>query len=85
MPQTPLEGAYAEGHFGDGHSSGPFGEEAPGTWMSFEETADMYLSLTRCMKRQPSISNAWFDFHGRLGEDTQQASRAEVAQAAAGV
>jgi FkbM family methyltransferase len=66
LPSPALEGAYVE-HAFTAHSSGPFGEEAPGTWMDFEEMADIYLSVRRCVRAQPSISNGWFDFHAKLG------------------
>jgi hypothetical protein len=36
-PHPPLEGVYVDYRF-DGTCSGPFGEEAPGAWMSIEET-----------------------------------------------
>jgi FkbM family methyltransferase len=63
-PNPPLEGRYVE-HTFPGDSSGPFGEEAPGTWMTCDETAEMYLALKRVVERQPTISNAWYDFHAK--------------------
>lgn len=65
MPNPPREGVHVE-HTFQGDSSGPFGEESPGTWMNFDETADMYLSIDRCQLRQPTISNAWYDFHAKM-------------------
>ena len=35
-PDPPLEGNYVDARF-DGHTSGPFGEEAPGAWMSLDQ------------------------------------------------
>jgi len=40
----PLEGAFVDYQF-DGTCSGPFGEEAPGRWMSVEETFIKYRRL----------------------------------------
>lgn len=40
----PLEGVFTDYHF-DGACSGPFGEEAPGKWMSVEETFIKYRWL----------------------------------------
>lgn len=40
----PLEGLFVEYQF-DGTCSGPFGEEAPGRWMSVEETFIRYRRL----------------------------------------
>jgi hypothetical protein len=45
-PNPPLEGKYVPAHF-DGHTSGPFGEEAPGAWMGIEEVLDRYRALIR--------------------------------------
>jgi len=49
-----------------GHSSGPFGEEAPGLWVSFEEVAYLYMSLKRAAASYPTISIAWYDFHAAM-------------------
>lgn len=40
----PLEGLYVDFHF-DGHCSGPFGDEAPGTWMTIKETRRKYRRI----------------------------------------
>jgi FkbM family methyltransferase len=40
----PLEGVFVNYHF-DGFSSGPFGEEAPGQWMSVEAVITIYRRL----------------------------------------
>lgn len=65
-PNPAREGRYVE-HTFVGDSSGPFGEEAPGTWIGFDACAELYLSLTRAVVSYPSISIAWYDFHGKLG------------------
>jgi FkbM family methyltransferase len=43
-PNPPLEGEYVDYHF-DGMCSGPFGEEAPGSWMHVEEVFLKYRRL----------------------------------------
>jgi FkbM family methyltransferase len=43
-PNPPLEGSFVDYRF-DGTSSGPFGEEAPGEWMSTAETFIRYRLL----------------------------------------
>ena len=43
-PNPPFEGQFVDYRF-DATSSGPFGEEAPGTWMRVEETIDRYRRL----------------------------------------
>jgi hypothetical protein len=63
LPNPPREGLPVPDHTFVGDSSGPVGEEAPGEWMNFEETAEMYLAPKRAVLRQPTISNAWCDFH----------------------
>lgn len=64
-PNPPLEGVYVEHTFA-ADSSGPFGEEAPGKWIAFEECADFFLALKRVAVAYPSANNAWWDFHGKL-------------------
>lgn len=46
----PLEGSFVDYRF-DGRSSGPFGEEAPGKWMSIEETVRRFRRLLEEQKR----------------------------------
>jgi FkbM family methyltransferase len=43
-PRPPLEGSFVDYRF-DGECSGPFGEEAPGKWMSIGETFVRYRGL----------------------------------------
>lgn len=65
LPNPPREGVNApwfEYQF-KGHSSGPFGEEAPGQWISMEEVAELYLMHRRMAATYPTITNAWHDFH----------------------
>ncbi|MCC6320867.1 MAG: FkbM family methyltransferase [Phycisphaerales bacterium] len=66
LPDPPREGAGGVGWFEyqfKGHSSGPFGEEAPGEWMDLESAAEIYLMHKRMVKMSGVVSNAWFDFH----------------------
>lgn len=56
--QPPLEGKYVDARF-DVEMSGPFGEEAPGNWMTREETARRVRVLVREQK-------VWGD-SGRFG------------------
>lgn len=65
-PNPPLEGVYTEGQF-DGEMSGPFGDEAPGTWESFDVSVERYLNEVR----SPTLgyrgpTDSWFDIHGRF-------------------
>lgn len=71
LPNPPREGVGSAGGAAGwfeyqfkGHSSGPFGEEAPGEWLDLESAAEIYLAHKRMVKASPTVSNAWFDFHG---------------------
>ena len=64
-PPTPArEGQYAEHTFTE-HSSGLFGEESPGEWGMFEDVAESYLVLRRMQIGNPTLSNAYYDFHAK--------------------
>lgn len=67
LPSPPLEGEYVEYVF-KGDTSGPFGEEAPGRWISFDECLEIYFASRRISQTYPSITLAWYDVHARLGE-----------------
>jgi len=45
-PNPPLEGCYVDARF-DVEMSGPFGEEAPGTWMTLDQTAHQARNLVK--------------------------------------
>jgi FkbM family methyltransferase len=65
-PNPPLEGKYVEASF-DGTTSGPFGNEAPGEWMSLDHVLEKYLTEIRSPTRGfVAEQTAWFDIHGRL-------------------
>ena len=49
-PNPPLEGEYVAARF-DGHTSGPFGEETPGPWITAEEVRACYPALARELSR----------------------------------
>lgn len=73
LPNPAREGPYVEHTFAP-DSSGPFGEEVPGRWLSFRETAELYLSLRRVAETYPQITNAWYDFHGRFEREGDAAA-----------
>jgi len=59
-------GQEHEWRFGS-HSSGPFGEEVEGPWLSFQETAQRWLDFARLKVADPDIvMDNWFDFHAKL-------------------
>lgn len=64
-PNPPLEGKYVDASF-DGTTSGPFGEEAPGEWMTFDHTLEQYLNTIRSPVRGWLAGDSWFDIHGRI-------------------
>lgn len=65
-PNPPLEGVYVEGMF-DGETSGPFGNEAPGTWEPFDVSVERYLDEVRSPTRgYRGPPDSWFDIHGRF-------------------
>jgi FkbM family methyltransferase len=49
-------------------SSGPFGEETKGTWLSFEDAAYDFLHYSKNYTRRGTMDPlSWFDFHAKLG------------------
>jgi FkbM family methyltransferase len=64
-PHPPREGTYVEYQF-DGHSSGLFGEETPGEWKGFEETAYEYLHMKLGYPDRHNLGEGWFDFHAKM-------------------
>jgi FkbM family methyltransferase len=61
-PYPPREGKYVDFEFG-GHSSGPFGEESPGEWRTFEEVAYDYLHMWFGFNDRHNVGEGWWDFH----------------------
>ena len=47
-------------------SSGPFGEETPGEWQSFEEVASNWLCMRLGHYKSGTLNqHSWYDFHAR--------------------
>lgn len=47
-------------------SSGPFGEQTPGEWQSFEEVASNWLHMRLGHHKSGTLNRySWFDFHAR--------------------
>jgi FkbM family methyltransferase len=47
-------------------SSGPFGEQTPGEWQSFEEVASNWLNMQLGHFKRGTLNRySWFDFHAR--------------------
>lgn len=66
LPYPARHGAYVAHQF-RGHSTGPFGEETPGRWRSFEEIVPLYrLALSNC-------NGAWFDLHAMRDQEESPA------------
>jgi FkbM family methyltransferase len=59
----------------DPGSSGPFGEDTPGSWMSFEEVLHAWLSVQighqLGYRVKPPGDSQWFDLHARIVEHPQ--------------
>lgn len=66
LPRPAREGQYVAHEF-RGQSTGPFGEETPGGWLSFEQIVPIYrAALSR-------LEPAWFDLHATLDENVPPA------------
>jgi len=64
-PNPPREGRYVDASF-DGTTSGPFGDEAPGEWMSFDLAVEKYFEIVRSPTRGYLAGDSWYDIHGRI-------------------
>ena len=64
-PKPALEGRYVEASF-DGTTSGPFGDEAPGEWMTLDRALEKYLTEIRSPSRGYLAGPSWFDIHARI-------------------
>lgn len=64
LPDPPLEGAYVDIVFG-ATTSGPFGREVPGDWMTYEQASEAYINSVRPPGRPPI--DGWWDIHGMYG------------------
>lgn len=65
LPNPAREGAFIE-HTFSAHSSGPFGEETPGQWLSLDDATELHLALTNIHRRHPSVLHGWYDVHAKL-------------------
>jgi FkbM family methyltransferase len=66
LPCPAREGGYVSFEFG-GHTSGPFGEETPGRWLSFDEIVPTYTSPTSGKDAWLwGSTGGWFDLHAKL-------------------
>jgi len=65
LPNPPKEGAYVDYKFKFG-SSGAFGEETPGAWMSYQDALNESESL-RTIPTEKRKALGWFDLHAKLG------------------
>jgi hypothetical protein len=62
LPKPAKEGHHVDFTFG-AHSSGPFGEETTGAWLSFDRVMELDVHLRRDWAFEPTLSNAWYDIH----------------------
>lgn len=62
LPNPPREGVFVEHVFG-AHSSGPFGEETVGQWLSLDDASELHLTLTRIHRQYPGLLHGWYDVH----------------------
>lgn len=66
FPFPPREGRFCRHYFVAG-SSGPFGEETPGEWMSYEDFRKMYVTKYRSEDGTwLSSPDEWFDIHAEF-------------------
>jgi FkbM family methyltransferase len=62
-PNPPREGVFVDAVF-NGFASGPFGEEAPGEWLTFGPAMERYIKKVRSPIRGYLHKHSWFDIHG---------------------
>ena len=79
-PSPPREGVYVDYPF-DGYCSGPFGEESPGDWKSFEAVAYDYLHLYFGFPERCEVGEGWYDFHAKMENDDGSGSWLKPARA----
>ncbi len=61
-------------------SSGPFGEETPGTWQTFDEVAGNWLqSHLKCGNRGSLNQGSWYDFHAKASSTPAGITQASAA------
>jgi FkbM family methyltransferase len=59
LPREPLEGTYVDARF-EGHSSGPFGRETPGRWLSVRQ-ALVKAEMLRARHNLTGYGGKWSD------------------------
>jgi len=60
-----VDGKEIDWRFGS-HSSGPFGEDVEGPWLSFQDTAQRWLDFARLKAADADmVMDNWFDFHAK--------------------
>lgn len=64
LPNPPLEGKFTDDYEFGACTSGPFGEEIPGDWLSIDKVMQDYLTRVRHPGEQDVIQNGWWDIHG---------------------
>lgn len=72
LPNPPREGEFVEYRFPRNASSGPFGEETPGPWVSIEAIIEKYRGILRLQNRytvqakrfRPVLSLLYYRLHG---------------------
>jgi Methyltransferase FkbM domain len=72
LPSPAREGAYVAYDF-PGHTTGPFGEETPGRWLSFEEIVPVYGAPGSKGAWFWGTKDAWFDLHAKLDDKASAA------------
>jgi FkbM family methyltransferase len=66
-PNPPLEGEYYDARFDGLTSSGPFGEEAPGRWLTLEEALRQYHREIRTADDGwVGRPGSWWDIHATI-------------------
>jgi len=71
LSNPPLEGEFIQFKFPFG-SSGPFGEEAPGEWLTSKEVEHLIDAYWSRPDRDPNI-HGWYDLHAQVANSTQAA------------
>ncbi|WP_081910369.1 FkbM family methyltransferase [Thermopetrobacter sp. TC1] len=64
LPNPALEGNYISDYSFGACTSGPFGDEVPGRWLSIDEVMYEYLNKVRKPGEQHIIQHGWWDIHG---------------------
>lgn len=70
-PNPPREGIFADTRF-DEYSSGLFGEETPGVWLTSAEVRDLYLEVSRRQRVRSSYTSTGKVFGVPLGRFHRQ-------------